>query len=91
MELRNLGISTRFITCSAQIFFKLDLIEKLFANYKPVQQSFHGLLHNIWYFTWLIFRIEDVGILFESMKTFVGIGGYFDFLSLCCFCQILNY
>ena len=30
------------------------------------------------FFTWLIFRVEDVSILIPSMKTFLGIGGHFD-------------
>tara|TARA_B100001109_G_scaffold252040_1_gene247411 strand:+ start:378 stop:896 length:519 start_codon:yes stop_codon:yes gene_type:complete len=30
------------------------------------------------FFTWLIFRVEDLGILIPSMKTFLGIGGHFD-------------
>jgi alginate O-acetyltransferase complex protein AlgI len=31
------------------------------------------------FFTWLIFRIEDTGVLMTSMKTFFGIGGHFNF------------
>lgn len=31
------------------------------------------------FFTWLVFRIEDTSMLIRSMKTFIGIDGYFDF------------
>ena len=30
------------------------------------------------FFTWLIFRVEDLSVLIPSMKTFLGIGGHFD-------------
>ena len=30
------------------------------------------------FFTWLIFRVEDLSILIPSMKTFLGIEGHFD-------------
>ena len=30
------------------------------------------------FFTWLIFRVENTEVLVPSMKTFLGIGGYFD-------------
>ncbi|RAH13795.1 MAG: MBOAT family protein [Methanobacteriota archaeon] len=30
------------------------------------------------FFTWLIFRVEEIAILVPSMKTFFGINGYFD-------------
>jgi hypothetical protein len=30
------------------------------------------------FFTWLIFRVENTAVLVPSMKTFLGIGGYFD-------------
>ena len=59
---------------------KLNLVEKLFINFKTGSTIISWIITQYLVFlTWLIFRIEDVGVLFESMKTFVGIGGYFDF------------
>ncbi len=59
---------------------KLNLVEKLFINFKTGSTIISWIITQYLVFlTWLIFRIEDVEVLFESMKTFVGIGGYFDF------------
>jgi alginate O-acetyltransferase complex protein AlgI len=35
------------------------------------------------FFTWLIFRVEDIEVLLPSMKTFLGIGGHFDLHEMC--------
>lgn len=74
------GLVHGLLLVAHRYFSKLDLIEKLFVNYKTSSTIVSWVITQyLVFFTWLIFRIEDVGILFESMKTFVGIGGYFDF------------
>lgn len=58
---------------------KSRAVIRLFRNHNLFATSISwGLTQYLIFFTWLIFRIEDVNILFPSMKTFVGIGGYFD-------------
>lgn len=65
-------IAHRYISKSKPVVF-------LFKRYNFVASSLSwGVTQYLIFFTWLIFRIEDVDILFRSMKTFLGIEGYFD-------------
>lgn len=74
------GLVHGLLLVAHRSFSKLDLVEKLFSNFKTSSTIVSWVITQyLVFFTWLIFRIEDVDILFESMKTFVGIGGYFDF------------
>lgn len=74
------GLVHGLLLVAHRYFSKLDLVEKLFTNFKTSSTIVSWVITQyLVFFTWLIFRIEDVDILFESMKTFVGIGGYFDF------------
>ena len=74
------GLVHGLLLVAHRSFSKLDLVGKLFTNFKTSSTIVSWVITQyLVFFTWLIFRIEDVDILFESMKTFVGIGGYFDF------------
>jgi alginate O-acetyltransferase complex protein AlgI len=74
------GLVHGLLLVAHRYFSKLNLIEKLFTNFKTSSTILSWVITQyLVFFTWLIFRIEDVDILFESMKTFIGIGGYFDF------------
>ena len=74
------GLVHGLLLVGHRYFSKLKLIEKLFTNFKTSSTILSWVITQyLVFFTWLIFRIEDVDILFESMKTFIGIGGYFDF------------
>lgn len=74
------GLVHGLLLVAHRYFSKLDLTEKLFTNFKTISTILSWVITQyLVFFTWLIFRIEDVDILFESMKTFIGIGGYFDF------------
>ena len=74
------GLVHGLLLVAHRSFSKLDLVGKLFSNFKTSSTIVSWVITQyLVFFTWLIFRIEDVDILFESMKTFVGIGGYFDF------------
>tara|TARA_Y100001954_G_scaffold189620_1_gene203407 strand:- start:15 stop:1358 length:1344 start_codon:yes stop_codon:yes gene_type:complete len=73
------GLVHGLLLVAHRYFSKLNLIEKLFTNFKTSSTILSWVITQyLVFFTWLIFRIEDVDILFESMKTFIGIGGYFD-------------
>lgn len=74
------GLVHGLLLVAHRSFSKLDLVGKLFTNFKTSSTIVSWVITQyLVFFTWLIFRIEDVDILFESMKTFVGIGGHFDF------------
>jgi len=74
------GLAHGLLLVGHRFFSKLNLTEKLFMNFKTSSTIISWIVTQyLVFFTWLIFRIEDIDILFESMKTFVGIGGYFDF------------
>ncbi len=73
------GLVHGLLLVAHRYFSKLNLIERLFTNFKTSSTILSWVITQyLVFFTWLIFRIEDVDILFESMKTFIGIGGYFD-------------
>ena len=74
------GLVHGLLLVGHRFFSKLSLVEKIFIKFKTSSTIISWIITQyLVFFTWLIFRIEDVEILFESMKTFVGIGGYFDF------------
>lgn len=59
---------------------KIKIVTKMFDNFRVTSIVVSwAITQYLVFFTWLIFRIEDVDILFDCMKTFLGIGGYFDF------------
>ena len=58
---------------------KTSIVESFFSKSGKIGTVFSWIITQyLIFFTWLIFRVEETKILIPSMKTFLGIGGHFD-------------
>ncbi len=79
MEFRFVGVRSWPSLIAHRFGSKIGFIESFFNSTGKIGILISWLITQyLVFFTWLIFRVEDVSVLIPSMKTFLGIGGHFD-------------